>query len=236
MICERKYVKDVYEEIAEHYNVRRMSTWNWVEDFINNQIINSYILDVGCGNGRNMENKNYRFIGIDNCNKFIEICNKKNLEKYKNISFLNQTTQNCSLEVESQDFGYCLGVLHHIPDTNEAIRDCARILKKGAPFLIYVYYDFENKPRWFKIIWKISDYIRRMISKLPTNAKKLICDIIAFTIYFPLSRFANLLSKLNINAENVPLSDYKNKTIYQLRNDALDRFGTRLEKRFSKST
>ena len=46
MICERKYVKEVYEEIAEHYNVRRMSVWNWVEDFINNQRIDSYILDV----------------------------------------------------------------------------------------------------------------------------------------------------------------------------------------------
>ena len=67
------------------------------------------------------------------------------------------------------------------------------------------------------------------------NTKKLVCDFIAFTIYFPLSRFANFLSKQNINSENIPLSDYKNKPIYQLRNDALDRFGTRLEKRFSKS-
>ena len=197
---------------------------------------NSIGFDMGCGSGRwaQFVAPKVKHLNCIDPSQALEVA-KLNLEKFKNISFLNETTQNCSLEGESQDFGYCLGVLHHIPNTDEAIKDCSRILKKGAPFLIYVYYDFENKPLWFRIIWKISDFIRSLISKLPTNVKKLICDFIAFTIYFPLSRFANFLSKQNINVENIPLSDYKNKPIYQLRNDALDRFGTRLEKRFSKS-
>jgi 2-polyprenyl-3-methyl-5-hydroxy-6-metoxy-1,4-benzoquinol methylase len=32
-----------------------------------------------------------------------------------------------------------LGVLHHIPDTAAAMRDCVRKLKLGAPFLFYLY-------------------------------------------------------------------------------------------------
>ena len=35
--------------------------------------------------------------------------------------------------------------------------------------------------------------------------------------------------------ENIPLSDYRSKPFYMCKNDALDRFGTRLEQRFSKS-
>ena len=42
------------------------------------------------------------------------------------------------------------------------------------------------------------------------------------------------MSKLKLNVFNFPLSDYKNKSFYTMRTDALDRFGTKLEKRFSK--
>lgn len=43
-----------------------------------------------------------------------------------------------------------------------------------------------------------------------------------------------LMEKFAINVKNFPLSDYRNKPFYVLRTDALDRFGTRLEHRFSK--
>jgi ubiquinone/menaquinone biosynthesis C-methylase UbiE len=136
MICERKYVKDVYEEIAEHYNVRRMSTWNWVEDFINNQIINSYILDVGCGNGRNMENKNYRFIGIDNCNKFIEICNKKNLE------VINSNMTNLPFRENTFDSIISIAAFHHLyqeSDKIKTLKEMKRVVKLGGKILLSVW-------------------------------------------------------------------------------------------------
>ena len=50
----------------------------------------------------------------------------------------------------------------------------------------------------------------------------------------PLARASLLLHKIGVNTINIPLSDYKDKSFYQIRNDALDRFGTRLEQRFSK--
>ena len=36
---------------------------------------------------------------------------KKNLKKFNNISYFQETTDSCTLENNSQDFGYCLGVL-----------------------------------------------------------------------------------------------------------------------------
>ena len=53
-------------------------------------------------------------------------------------------------------------------------------------------------------------------------------------IYFPLARFALVSEKLGIDVSNFLLSYYKNKPFYFMRTDALDRFGTQLEKRFSK--
>ena len=49
-----------------------------------------------------------------------------------------------------------------------------------------------------------------------------------------MARFALLAEKLGIDVSNFPLTWYRNEPFYILRTDALDRFGTRLEQRFTK--
>jgi hypothetical protein len=61
-----------------------------------------------------------------------------------------------------------------------------------------------------------------------------VSQIFAATVYYPLARTAKLLEKTGMNVEKFPLSQYRNNSFYVMRNDALDRFGTRLEKRFTK--
>lgn len=191
--------------------------------------------DMGCGSGRWAQFVAPK-VNLLNCiepSKALDVA-KVNLKKLDNISFYRETTDSCSLNDQSQDFGYCLGVLHHIPDTQKALSDCARLLKKGAPFLLYLYYNLDNKPIWYRYIWKLSDFFRNIISILPRTLKKAVCSFIAALIYFPLSRTALFFEFLGFNVSNFLLSDYRNKPFYQMRNDALDRFGTRLEQRFSR--
>ena len=88
---------------------------------------------------------------------------------------------------------------------------------------------------WFKALWKVSDYIRKFISISPKPIKHFLAAIIALVVYLPLSRLAYILEKKGFNVENLPLADYRKKPFYQCKNDSLDRFGTRLEQRFSKS-
>ena len=59
-----------------------------------------------------------------------------------------------------------------------------KILKKDGLTLIYLYYRFDNKSLIFKFIWKISDFLRIIICKLPFKLKSLICNFIATTVYF----------------------------------------------------
>ena len=96
------------------------------------------------------------------------------------------------LPPNSQDFGYSLVVLHHVPDTAAAIRSCAALLKPGAPLLLYLYYAFDNRPRWFRWLWRLSNAARLLILRLPPRPKQLVTDLIALTIYWPLSRLASL--------------------------------------------
>ena len=140
----------------------------------------------------------------------------------------------CLLPDGSADFGYSLGVLHHLPDTQQGIRECARKLKPGAPLLLYLYYAFDNRPAWFRFIWRLSDLLRRFISTLPFALRSPLCDLIAALVYWPLARISKLLEKAGLNVDHFPLSSYRNRSFYSMRTDALDRFGTRIEKRFTR--
>jgi hypothetical protein len=132
------------------------------------------------------------------------------------------------------DFGYSLGVLHHIPNTQSALNDCVDKLKSGAPFLLYLYYAFDNRPIWFRLLFKVSNLIRLVVSRLPHNIRYFVSQVIAIFIYFPISRFSFLLEKLGLNVDKIPLSAYRNSSFYTMRTDSLDRFGTKLEQRFTK--
>ena len=59
--------------------------------------------------------------------------------------------------------------------------------------------------------------------------------VIAALVYWPLARLSKVLSKLGINTSNLPLHHYADMPFVMLANDALDRFGTSLEQRFSKA-
>jgi SAM-dependent methyltransferase len=139
------------------------------------------------------------------------------------------------LDDNSMDFGYSLGVLHHVPDTLSGLKSCVQKLKPGAPFLLYLYYAFDNKPSWYRALWKASEIGRGAISHAPHGARDAVCTALAASVYFPLARGAKLLEKAGRNVENLPLSIYRDRSFYTMRTDARDRFGTQLEQRFTRA-
>lgn len=153
-----------------------------------------------------------------------------------NVDFHLADVDSIPLADASQDFGYSLGVLHHIPDTQAALLQCCAKLKPGAPFLLYLYYDFENRPGWFRLLWRASDLARRAISRLPMPARKVACDAVAVGVYWPLARLAALLERSGIRSEWLPLASYRDARLGNMRVAALDRLGTPVEQRFSRAS
>jgi len=194
--------------------------------------------DMGCGSGRwaKLIAPKVKKLHCIDPSPAINIA-KNNLKSFKNCEFHNKGVSNINFSEESMDFGFSLGVLHHVPDTEAAIKSCVRLLKKNSPFLIYLYYSFDNKPFFYKVVWKITEILRFIISRLSYPLRYFCSQIIAFFIYIPLSRIALICEKIGFRkkfVENIPLSFYRSLSIYTIKTDALDRFGTRLEKRFSK--
>jgi len=193
--------------------------------------------DMGCGTGRwsrFVAPRVNRLHCIDPAPKALNVA-RKNLSDYDNIDFYLASVGDQCLPPESQDFGFSLGVLHHIPDTRQGIRDCVRMLKPGAPLLLYLYYAFDNRPIWFRVIWRSSDIFRRLIYRLPPMLKGFCSELIAAFVYYPLARISGILASVGVDVSQIPLSYYRDCGFYTMRTDSRDRFGTPLEHRYTKS-
>ncbi|MEQ1594204.1 MAG: class I SAM-dependent methyltransferase [Casimicrobium sp.] len=191
--------------------------------------------DMGCGTGRWARWVAPR-VGKLHCvdpSAAIEVA-RVNLTELSNVVFHHAGVDDVELKNGSQDFGYSLGVLHHVPDTAAAVRSCVDLLKPGAPLLLYLYYALDNRPWWFRLVWRLSDLMRQAICRMPPWLKHVTTDAIGVIIYWPLARLSLIADRVRMNASFMPLYYYRNHSFYTMRTDARDRFGTPLEQRFSK--
>ena len=216
---ERREIFDAYFRLFPWSRIDRTSTG----------------FDLGCGSGRWAQLVAPR-VGLLHCidpsDAALAVA-KRNLSQLSNCRFHHASVDSIPLPESSMDFGYAIGVLHHLPDPLSGLRSCVSKLKPGGVVLIYVYYAFDNRPWWFKRLWQVADRIRKYVSSLPGARKQFVTDVIATLVYWPAARAALALDILHLNPEVMPLAAYRRRSFYTMRTDARDRFGTPLERRFT---
>jgi SAM-dependent methyltransferase len=193
-------------------------------------------IDVGCGSGRwsVMVAPKVGHLHLLDASADALAVARANLADASNVSFHLASVGDIPLDDDSLDFAFSLGVLHHVPDTAAAIRAIASKLKIGAPFLIYLYYALDDRPWWYRAVWRLSNIFRLIISPLPPTIRLIISQIIAVIVYWPLARLAALVERAGFSPAAIPLESYRNRRFYVMRTDAYDRFCTRLEQRFTR--
>ncbi len=117
--------------------------------------------DLGCGSGRWAKLVAPRVGKLHCIDPSAALASHEEPGCLPNCEFHSATVDAIPLEDASMDFGYSLGVLHHVPDTEAGLRSCVSKLKPAAPFLVYLYYAFDNRPSWFRATWRLSDMLRR---------------------------------------------------------------------------
>lgn len=210
-------------------------------DIVTNEMLHTghQVLEVGCGSGRFIKYLAGRagFItGIDPSEAVFAA--SELIGKNPRVRLVRTSASALPFDDESFDFVYSIGVLHHIPDTAGAMKDCVRKLKKGGYFLTYIYYNLDNRGFFFRGIFKIVQGLRNIISRLPAGLKKFTCDLMAVFVYMPFVLFCRLLKLAGVKESirnKVPLQFYESRSFYVIKNDSLDRFGTPLEQRFSRT-
>jgi SAM-dependent methyltransferase len=191
--------------------------------------------DLGCGSGRWAALVAPR-VGtlhcVDASPQALEVA-RGALRGNDNCAFHLASVDSLPFPDGSMDFGYSLGVLHHVPNTRAAIKAAVRTLKPDAPFLVYMYYALDNRRSWYRALWRATDLVRRLVSRSPVRVKLAVTTAIAATVYLPVARTARLLSRAGIDVEDLPLTFYRERSFYTMRTDAYDRFSTRFEQRFT---
>ncbi|HLJ28087.1 MAG TPA: class I SAM-dependent methyltransferase [Candidatus Angelobacter sp.] len=188
-------------------------------------------LDMGCGSGRwdiLVAPLVVELVAADASPEALSVA-KRNVQA-ANVSFVEATPDALPFPDGHFDFIFSLGVLHHVPDTQGAIRTLATKLSSGGVLLLYLYYAFDHRPGWFKALWRVTDWCRRLVSRLPFPLRYAFSQVVAVCVYWPLARIAKYLPV----PESWPLKFYADRSFYFMKTDALDRFGTKLEKRFTR--
>ncbi|HNP48040.1 MAG TPA: class I SAM-dependent methyltransferase [Bacteroidia bacterium] len=196
----------------------------------------SKVLDIGCGTGRwsKFLSAKVGFIeAIDPSSAVIPAA--RLVSGNPGIRITQCGVGNIPFPDASFDFVFSLGVMHHLPDTQDAISKAVEKLKPGGHFLIYLYYSLDNRSVFFKMLFFPVHILRMIIHPLPHSVKKIVCDLLAVFLYLPmisLARAIHFLFPRKSWYKKIPLSYYWDKNFKIIRNDALDRLGTPLEKRF----
>lgn len=175
-------IQNTYNNIANHFSDTRFKVWTCTIDFLDSLPSDSKGLEVGCGNGKNMLYRNDIYMnGIDICDRFVDICKKKNLDVIQG-NMLELPYDN-----EYFDFVMAIAVLHHL-DTEEkrinALNEMFRVCKKNGKIyiLVWAFEQEESSKRKFKS----KDEMVPWISKKDSN------------IYY---RYYHLYSKDELNQE-----------------------------------
>lgn len=200
------------------------------------ELAGAAVLDAGCGAGRwavQVAKRRSQVVALD-AGRSVEIAARSG--RAWGIQCVQGDVTRLPFESSRFDLVYSLGVLHHIEATESAAAELVRVLRPGGKCLIYLYYALDGRGLAFRWVYRAVDMIRRILSRSPRVVVSPISAAIAALVYLPLARTSRLLRTLGLRraAAAIPLSTYADRSFRTMRNDSLDRFGTRLEKRFTR--
>lgn len=196
------------------------------------------VLDAGCGAGRwayQVARTGARVIALD-MGLSVELA-ARSTKGFANVACVQGDLGALPIRHRSADWCYSLGVLHHTDDPPAGLRQLVSALRPGGGVLLYLYYDVGSRNPIARASFAVATQVRRVVSKSPRTVVHVVAVLFAIFVYLPLARLARVLrtSGLHRLAEGVPLSFYADRSFRTMRNDSLDRFGTRIEWRFSRS-
>jgi SAM-dependent methyltransferase len=194
------------------------------------------VLDAGCGAGRwayEVAGRGPRVIALD-LGLSIEVARKNTLGR--NVACVQADVRDVPLAAGSIDWAYSLGVLHHTDDPRAGLRSVTEAVRPGGLVLLYLYYALDQRGRAYRALFAGSNAVRQRLSRAPNPIKHAATTAIAASVYWPLARSAAVLEAIGQSglAERLPLSFYRRLSFRTMRNDSLDRFGTALERRYSR--
>ena len=127
---EEEHVHKVYDAIAKHFDHTRYQPWPGVRNFVSGIKPYSLLLDLGCGNGRNLKiNPEVIDMGSDQSMELCKLANKRGRPIFC------ATAMDIPVRDNTFDNVICIAVIHHFANEErrkKCLREISRILKVGG--------------------------------------------------------------------------------------------------------
>lgn len=138
---EQNYVKRTYDNISQDFSSTRYKKWPKVDAFLKSLSPSTLLLDVGCGNGKYLDNPSTINIGCDISFNLLRICKSRGFEVVQcdmlRLPFRSKTF----------DSIICIAALHHIVASKRrqaCLEQIAYLMSPGSKFLVQVW-SFEQE-------------------------------------------------------------------------------------------
>lgn len=196
------------------------------------------VLDAGCGNGRfaYYAGKYAREVWAIDLGPAVEVA-RRNTASLKNVHVVQADLHQPPFPLESFDFIYSIGVLHHLPDPETAFQNLLRYLKPGGQIQIYLYWQPERRSLKSALLTAVNSF-RNLTTRLPhwaVHAFAYPSAIGAFLFFVWPYRIMQRIPALRSVAANMPMKQYAVLPFRVCVNDQLDRFSAPIENRYTKT-
>lgn len=193
------------------------------------------VLDVGTGSGRHSlqaARAGASVVAVD-IGESIDVA-RANLPP--EVLTVQADAESLPFEPGSFDLVMSIGVLHHLPDPERALREVARFARPGGHVHVYLYWQPERRSH--QVVLRGVSAIRRLTTRLPHRLLHALCyplsAVLLVTLVFPYRLLRKHAATRRL-ADVLPLKTYADYPFRVLVNDQFDRFSAPLERRYTRN-
>jgi SAM-dependent methyltransferase len=191
------------------------------------------LLDVGTGSGRHARvaaELGADVIAVD-VGDSIDVA-RGNLPE--SVATIQADAEALPFSPESFDLVISIGVLHHLPDPQRALRSLVQYVRPGGHLHVYLYW--QPPRRGHRAMLRVVSLARRITTRLPhplLHALSYPIAAILWVCFVQPYRMLRVVPRLRGLADAFPLKTYADYPFAVLVNDQFDRFSAPIERRFT---
>ena len=189
------------------------------------------VLDAGCGMGRHARQVAPfagQVVAVDFSRAIDQAA--RNVAGLSNVACVQADLLALPVADDAFDFIYSLGVLHHLDETERALRGLVGKLRPGGRLRVYLYWKHHGWRRW---LLSLATAARHVTTKMPFGLLRVCCWLLSIVLWVVVVLPYRILSAMGSHIhDGWPLFVYSKYPFTVLYNDQFDRFSAPIEKRY----